>query len=72
MGIGKNEEIDEEGRNITNFTVIDVDIQQDDKEELSNYSKRQKKDKKNKKTGNKDDYIKIEGEETKEDDKDGN
>ena len=72
LGIGKNEEIDEEGRNISNFTVIDVDIQQDDKEELSNYSKRQKKDKKNKKTGNKDDYIKIEGEETKEDDKDGN
>jgi hypothetical protein len=74
LGIGKNEEIDEEGRNISNFTVIDVDIQQDDKEELSNFSKRQKKDKKNKKTGNKDEdnYIKIEGEETKEDDKDAN
>ena len=74
LGIGKNEEIDEEGRNISNFTVIDVDIQQDDKEELSNFSKRQKKDKKNKKTGNtdEDNYIKIEGEETKEDDKDAN
>ena len=74
LGIGKNEEVDEEGRNISNFTVIDVDIQQDDKEDLSNFSIRQKKEKKNKKTGNKeeDNYIKIEGEETKEDDKDAN
>ena len=74
LGIGKNEEIEEEGRNISNFTVIDVDIQQDDKEDLTNFYIRQKKDKKNKKIGNKDDdnYIKIEGEETKEDEKDPN
>ena len=73
LGIGKNEEVDEEGRNISNFTVIDVDIQQDDKEDLSNFSIKQKKEKKNKKEKKEEDnYIKIEGEETKEDDKDAN
>ena len=74
LGIGKNEDVDEEGRNISNFTVIDVDIQQDDKEDLTNFSIRSKKEKKNKKKGNKNDdnYIKIEGEETKEDFKEPN
>ena len=65
LGIGKNEENEEEA-NISNFTVIDVDIQQEEKEENSSFS-RKKKNKKNK--INKDDdnnYIKIEGEEIKE------
>ena len=72
FGMGKNEVNDEEV-NIAKFTVIDVDIQQDEKDE---FSIRKKKDKKSKGKENKDDenYVKIESEETKdvEKDKDNN
>jgi len=66
FGIGKTEE---EG-NISNFTVIDVDIQQEEKEENSGFTIRKKKDKKNQKNKDEDSYMKIEGDETKELEKD--
>ena len=67
FGIGKNELNDEEV-NIAKFTVVDVDIQQDDKEESST---RIKKNKKIEDKVSKDDesYVKIDAEETKETDK---
>ena len=68
LGIGKNDENDEEG-NISNFTVIDVDIQQEEKEENSSLGIRKKRGRKNKMKFN-DNYIKIEGEEIKENEKD--
>jgi len=65
FGMGKNEMNDEE-INIAKFTVIDVDIQQDEKDEIS---VRKKKDKKGK--GKDDDsYVKIDAEETKDVEKD--
>jgi hypothetical protein len=68
FGIGK---IEEEG-NISNFTVIDVDIQQEEKDESSSFTIRKKKNKNNKMKLNKDDdsYVKIESDETKENEKD--
>ena len=66
FGIGKSEE---EG-NISNFTVIDVDIQQEEKEENSEFTIRKKKDKKNKKNKDEDSYMKIEADETKDLEKD--
>jgi hypothetical protein len=68
FGIGK---IEEEG-NISNFTVIDVDIQHEEKDESSSFTTRKKKDKKNKMKSNKDDdsYMKIDADETKEIEKD--
>ena len=67
FGMGKNEVNDEE-INIAKFTVIDVDIQQDEKDEIS---VRKKKDKKGKGKENKIDesYVKIDAEETKDVDK---
>lgn len=61
---GKNELNDEEV-NIAKFSVVDVDIQQDDKEDSS---MRMKKIKKKEDKDNKDDekYLKINEEETKE------
>ncbi len=67
FGIGK---IEEEG-NISNFTVIDVDIQQEEKDESSSFTIRKKKDKKKMKINKDDDsYIKIDADETKENEKD--
>ena len=73
FGIGKNEENEEEGTNISNFTVIDVDIQHEDKDNNSQVSKRKKKVKKNVISAGKEldnNYVKIEGEEIKENEKD--
>ena len=73
LGIGKNDEAEEDGSNISNFTVIDVDIQQDEKEENTGFTIRNKKDRKNNKNKEDDNnYIKIEGEEIKEKEKDNN
>ena len=69
LGIGKNDENDEEG-NISNFTVIDVDIQQEEKEENSSLGIRKKRGRKNKTKFTDNNYIKIEGEEIKENEKD--
>ena len=69
LGIGKNEENEEEGANISNFSVIDVDIQQEDKDENSGFSERKKNNKKNKISLSKEDennYVTIGGEEIKE------
>jgi hypothetical protein len=64
FGIGKIEVNDEEV-NIAKFTVIDVDIQQDEKDEMP---VRKKKDKNDKGRENKVDenYMKIDEEETKD------
>ena len=73
LGSGKNEENEEEGTNISNFTVIDVDIQHEDKDNNSQVSKRKKKVKKNIISSGKEldnNYVKIEGEEIKENEKD--
>ena len=68
--MGKNEMNDEEV-NIAKFTVIDVDIQQDEKDEIS---ERKKKEKKGKGKENKFDesYMKIDAEETKDVEKENN
>ena len=65
FGFGK---IEEEG-NISNFTVIDIDIQNDEKDENSSLTVRKKKEKKNK-NKDEDSYMKIDEDETKENEKD--
>ena len=74
MKKGKKDENDEEEAiNISSFNVIDVDIQQDEKEEASSISVRKKRDKKKeaKPSNNIDNnYTKIKGEESKENEKD--
>ena len=72
LGIGKNEEIEEDGINISNFTVIDVDIQQDEKEENSGLTIRKKYKKEIKNKDDDNNYVKIEGEEIKEKEKNNN
>lgn len=72
FGFGKNEE-GGEGYNIAKFSVIDIDIQQDEKDNL-NFSRKKNKSNKNKDINSQNDgnYTKItgEGEENKENDKD--
>ena len=72
LGVGKNEENEEDGINISNFTVIDVDIQQDEKEENSGLTIRKKYKKVFKNKHDDNNYIKVEGEEIKEKEKDNN